>query len=54
MNVPCPTDMPSITNKIDKTTYMLPKEVTVFEKDGVCNLNAIWNETVSDQHVYIG
>ena len=49
----CP-EMPAFTIKLDKTEYTLPKEASTFEMNGKCYLNAMWNETASDQHVFIG
>ena len=50
----CPTNIPEFTVKLDENEYTLPKEVSTFEMDGKCYLNAMWNQTTSDQHVYIG
>ena len=46
--------MPAFTIKLDKWEYTLPKEVSTFEMDRKCFLNAMWNETATDAHVFIG
>ena len=39
----CPSNIPPFTVKLDENEYTLPKEVSTFEMDGKCYLNAMWN-----------